>query len=278
MNVTLCTALSIAVLYVSDIVSGLALLYFGFDIGYYQGLYSMATSVLGISFLLIISRFAGMFLFKTGGDLIRVSVPRISMILFGIAMGLALLAFVTTYMRFARIISEYLDSMKESVQEYSDHIKTYDDEIIYPVWDQILYIISLIVIVPFEEEIAFRGIAYGSISKVFSPGIAAVISAVLFGILHGVSLHIGYAIIAGLFMALTYYAYDNLIVSVIVHSVFNFFGSGLYYISELTGFDTQQLFGLYTIQFMMTVPALFFLAKKIYLKNHGQEETANEQA
>ena len=63
--------------------------------------------------------------------------------------------------------------------------------------DNILYIISIAVIPPLTEEFAFRGIILGKLRK-FGDTFAILMSAVLFGLLHGNIIQIPFAFVIGI--------------------------------------------------------------------------------
>ncbi len=80
---------------------------------------------------------------------------------------------------------------------------------------------------PFEEELIFRGAVFGILKQRMKPVAAAVLSAVIFGIMHAVSIHTAYALICGLILCGVYYYTENIFASTLMHSLFNFLGSGL---------------------------------------------------
>ena len=73
----------------------------------------------------------------------------------------------------------------------------------------------------------FRGVIYGHLRRAFGPWTTVILSAVSFGIMHGLSIHIGYALACGLIIATCYHLTDSLVAPVILHLVFNVFGSGI---------------------------------------------------
>ena len=115
------------------------------------------------------------------------------------------------------------------MEEYREAVDRYSDvsQDIVPVWDSIIYVFTLCFIVPVAEELVFRGIVFGQLRKGFGPWVSVLISAVVFGLMHGSDIHIGYALVCGLIIAACYYLTDSLIASIILHMIFNIFGSGV---------------------------------------------------
>ena len=130
--------------------------------------------------------------------------------------------------------------MKNAMEDYRESVYRYSDmpHIVVPVWDAILYVITLCFVVPVTEEMTFRGVIFGQLRKGFGPWVSVIISALFFGIMHGISVHIGYAIACGLIIAACYHLTDSLIAPVILHMVFNIFGSGI------ANFMTIESFGI----------------------------------
>ena len=89
-----------------------------------------------------------------------------------------------------------------------------------PFMGTILMILNLLVIAPFVEELALRGIIYTRIEKELKPIVAIIVSAVLFGLMHfmagGIILVAG-ATIMGLAFGLLMYKYKSLWVCIIAH-------------------------------------------------------------
>lgn len=146
-----------------------------------------------------------------------------------VIIALGMLGFVTMYIILADKIALYLDSMKEAMVDYRESVDRYSDtpQIVVPVWDSVLYAIAISFFVPVAEEMCFRGVVFGQLRRAFGPVSAVLLSAVGFGIMHGISVHIGYALICGILIASCYYLTDSIATPVILHMIFNIFGSGI---------------------------------------------------
>jgi hypothetical protein len=160
-------------------------------------------------------------------------------------------------------IMTVMDDVSEAVEKYKDSVEAYKPEVIYPVWDQLLYAFTLTFLVPISEEFTFRGIVYGAINRKLNGAWAIVLSALVFGVMHGVSIHIGYAFAAGLIIGLAYYAFDSIFVCMVIHSVFNFFGSAIFIVGDALGVKRDQIPGFFTLQIMMFIPASMILGYSV---------------
>lgn len=95
----------------------------------------------------------------------------------------------------------------------------------------ILNIISMIIFIPFIEEVIFRGVVYNDIKELFSVKVGIIVSAIIFGLLHSydavVENHtmikiITIPIVTGIFGIFTAYYYEKtgtLWTSIITHSL-----------------------------------------------------------
>lgn len=191
----------------------------------YKGAYNFATCVAVFITMMIIIKVSSM----GGKPLIRISKLTPDQIAALVIIGLGMIGLVVTYIGVADKIAAYLESMKNAMEDYRESVDRYSDtpQVVVPVWDAVLYVITLCFIVPVTEEMTFRGVIFGQLRKGFGPWVSVILSALFFGIMHGISVHIGYAIACGLIIAACYHITDSLIAPVILHMVFNFFGSGV---------------------------------------------------
>lgn len=92
-----------------------------------------------------------------------------------------------------------------------------------------LTVIGTVLCAPITEEIVFRGLVYTRLRRGMPVGIAALFSAVIFGILHGTFLHLVFTIPMGLLLCYVYEKYRSLWAAVFLHMGFNLCGSVLPY-------------------------------------------------
>lgn len=199
---------------------------FGIDTGIYEGLfttlYCTAVIFVFVFYLNARSRKRKQFLQMTKPD--KYSVFSALVIAFG------LLGLVTLYMYVATLISMRFQTVQEEMAHYSDSVDRFSDIdiAVVPYWDTILDFIASVILVPLSEELVFRGAVFGELRLKFKPVIAAMLSALIFGLLHGISIHIGYAFICGIVLAMVYQFSGSIWISFIVHAVFNLMGSSLF--------------------------------------------------
>ena len=276
-------AIGVAMLYVSDYLVAYVMLYLNLDWDIYPGVFSFGSSLISIAFLFILSRAEG---FVTRGEkkhLIKFNKIEGIDIVAAFTIAMALLAIVTTYMLIATLISQYLESFNKAIEEYAAAVDTYTPEKEHYVWDQILYILSITFLVPISEEFAFRGVVFGAFNRRLNAAWAIGISAAIFGILHGVSIHIGYALLSGVIIGICYYAFDSIFVTILIHAFFNFAGSAVIELCDVLGIPSSSVPSFYSLKFLLIVPAGFFIAKKIESRRKNKkmfdlEAIVDEQA
>lgn len=86
----------------------------------------------------------------------------------------------------------------------------------------LLYIVSTAVVPAFAEEFAFRGIIMGSLRK-YGDAFAIIVSAVMFGAMHGNIVQIPFAFILGLIFAYVDCKTNSILPSIIIHFLNNFY-------------------------------------------------------
>lgn len=92
----------------------------------------------------------------------------------------------------------------------------------------LLFYLITIIIGPINEEFIFRRILIGEGKKYIKPIFSIIISSIFFGIIHIHSLHeltlaLPYVVV-GLILGTIYYKSNNIITSIILHIINNFFG------------------------------------------------------
>ncbi len=204
----------------------LVFIFFNIDREIYRGVFNFLVTVLTAAGMLLLAKLDSSFSKK---PLIKIKKLGADQVVALIVIAFGMLGFVTTYIIVADKTSAYIDSLRQSVEEYREAVDRYSDvsQDIVPVWDSIIYVFTLCFIVPVAEELVFRGIVFGQLRKGFGPWASVLISAVVFGLMHGSDIHIGYALVCGLIIAACYYLTDSLIASIILHMIFNIFGSGV---------------------------------------------------
>ena len=87
-------------------------------------------------------------------------------------------------------------------------------------------IIYAIILGPILEEFCFRGVTYGLLEKAGAkPGIAILVSSLLFGAIHLILIQVIYAAFLGLFLGFLRYKYRSIKITIVMHILFNFMGT-----------------------------------------------------
>lgn len=108
-------------------------------------------------------------------------------------------------------------------------------------------ILGVCILVPIAEELLFRGIVQGELSKTMSPWLAVVFQAILFSAFHMQPVQSVYVFLPGLAMGLAYMASRSILVPILMHMLFNFLGSGA--LAGLVGEQPALDTALYAAQY-----------------------------
>lgn len=190
---------------------------------------------------------------------------------------LGMLGFVFTFIIISDKISDYIKSLSEQMEQYKQSVDRYSNvkQEVVPLWDSLLYLVSLCFIVPLEEEFIFRGAIFGILKMKMRPAAALVITAAIFGIMHRVSIHTAYALVCGIILTACYHYTENIFASVAMHSIFNILGSGLGELLKLeklgipAAVRNEVISDINIICILCMVPgALAFLGLRHYSKKH----------
>lgn len=199
-----------------------------------------------------------------------------------ILIGFGLLGIVSVYMIVANLVAEIITPIQGELDKYSESMDRFAsigvDEV--PWWDPLIDVIASSFIIPMAEEMVFRGAIFGELCKKFNWVVSAVLSSAIFGLCHGVSVHIGYALISGILLCAVYRFTNSIFASYIVHATFNFFGSSIFTLIDskiLSGYkiDSNILnLGLFGIEVFAILPAVLglFLFYRVYKTQEGKHE------
>ncbi len=261
-----------------------AMYFLNLDTDIYEGLYSLISAVLVIICFFVYNRFSSVF-----GRPRLIKMRRISFfeVILLVIIGLGLVGFVTSYLSIVVVISDYLQPVQAEVSNYEDSVDRFAEvaQEVVPFWDSCLYAFTMFLLVPLSEEMVFRGIFYGHLEREFKPWVAVLITALCFGSMHGMSIHIGYALVCGIIITFCYYYTGSLVSSVILHSMFNLLGSALPFMlkQEIFGLPDETRYAVNStvsiICLLAMVPAVFaFISLVIYnRKRMAAEKAASEE-
>lgn len=248
----------------------------------YKGTFNLCSTLAVLIVMLVIARLLSI---KTA-PLIKMNKLKPDQVACLVIIGLGMLGVVTTYIIVADKIATFIESMKNAMEDYRESVDRFSDtpQVAVPVWDSIIYVITLCFIVPVTEEVTFRGVIFGQLRRGFGPWVSVFLSAVLFGIMHGISVHIGYAIACGLIIAACYHITDSIVAPIILHAVFNIFGSGIANFMNVEAFGipneltTSFMVGInMTSMLMMPIGVLAFAYLVNVKRKQAKERLALEE-
>lgn len=255
---------------------------FGLDDTTYEGLFNAFYGVF-VSFCLCIYIWI---IHKPGEEpMVRKSRMIAHQWIMVVIIGLGMVAIVGVYFSIAHYIADLVPKVQESMTDYSDNIArdlpTVDD--LVPAWDHILYLISISFLIPVTEEIAFRGIVQGELSKQFSPVASILISGVIFGALHFQPIQIGYAVLCGIAIGAVYYLCDSIWATITIHSIFNLLGSGISQFMDsgvipgLTEAIKDKISsGIFYAEYLMMLPAITCFIMLYIIHKGGMNKISKE--
>lgn len=255
----------------------------GVDTTVYRGSFNFVTSIATIIAMLILNK-ANSTKTEPFIKLKKLGTPQVIAL---VLVSFGMLGMVTTYIGIADWISAYRESLKDSMEQYRESVDLFskNPQAIIPAWDSVLYVFNLCLIVPVSEELVFRGTVYGSLRKGFGPAVSVILSAVAFGIMHGVNIHIGYAIACGLILASCYYLTDSIAAPVILHMIFNIFGSGIATFMRIDAFGVPGEITSKTMRLINTTAELFMPVAVLaiaflvdYKRKHAQKAAGSVEA
>ena len=132
------------------------------------------------------------------------------------------------------------------------------------------------------EEFAFRGVVLGSLRKYMSDGTAIMVSAALFGLIHGNLVQIPFAFIVGIGLGYCTVYTGSLVPAMIIHAINNALSVALTYVSKNTSpLESGIISVLYLVVLLLIgVCGLIFLlkidSKALKLSKERSEETSTK--
>ncbi len=108
-------------------------------------------------------------------------------------------------------------------------------------------IISIVLLAPMVEELLFRGAIQGHLTRTWkNPAYAIVVSALVFGLVHGNPKQIPFAFVTGLALGWVYYRTGSLLPSMFMHFLNNGSSVLLFYLTDNPQSTMQELLGAHT--------------------------------
>ncbi len=121
---------------------------------------------------------------------------------------------------FAISVIPFPDSVTAVYEQYAGQVAGGN-----PFW----MFLATVLFAPLSEEILFRGLIYSRMKQGMPALLAALLSALIFGVMHGTLLHLVYTVPMGLILCLFYEKYGSLWAAIALHMGFNLCGSVLSY-------------------------------------------------
>ncbi|MBQ4271649.1 MAG: CPBP family intramembrane metalloprotease [Clostridiales bacterium] len=202
-----------------------------------------------------------------------------------VAVAIGMVGLVTVFLMVVAVIAESLAPVQDALDNYTQSVDRYSDveSAVVPWWDAVIGFVASCIFIPILEELTFRGIILGELLRKFHPAAAISISAIIFGLLHGVSIQIVYALVCGIMLGCIYYLTSSLKASILVHAIFNLIGGGLPELFENPTFspyaDTvNSVMNVVTIaEFALAVPAVIGIVVLAKIRKEEQEKALAEK-
>lgn len=176
---------------------------------------------------------------------------------------------------FALIWFELLYRLAEHIPRISQMLEDYaimSEAFTHPeaVW---LSILSGSILIPIAEELLFRGIVFAEFRRAFKPIVAILLNAAIFAIFHWNLPQSGYVFVAGIVFAAAYHWSESLWLPIVLHMVYNFFGSDF---AQLFLQQEEAAIRFATLQiYMIPLSIVFLLAlRRQYHVRHGRAATS----
>ncbi len=158
--------------------------------------------------------------------------------------GAALNIFVSVTMSFLPLPAELLESLDSQ----------YD--MLYGQTNVVLEILNAAVLTGLVEEIIFRGLAISRLKRGMSRGAAVVVSAVIFGLCHGVIIAVVYATVLGIVFGFLADRYNSIVPSMVCHIFFN--ATSYFLVTD----NMFVILALYAISIAILIGGSYLLFKK----------------
>ena len=131
--------------------------------------------------------------------------------------------------------------------------------------------IMTLTIVPIYEELIFRGVIYDDTKKLFNAKIAALVSAVLFGLihLHGSYIQITVTMVGGLLSAYCYEKTQSLYACILLHSIHNLMSGVIYILLDWRAFVLLTLICAFACIIMLIAEGIRYFGRRKALTEIG---------
>ncbi len=196
--------------------------------------------------------------------------PSSLMVLSGAVIALGLLGITVVYFYLIEKVFSGLSFIRDSLDQYEDLLRV--DELTFP--EKIAFGISLTLLVPVAEELIFRGIILQEFLSTMKPAAAVILTGAFFAVVHIQPIQVGYAFLCGVVISAVYVLSRSIFLTILLHGVYNFFGSVLQtvYPESENWFEVLEI--IYLAAIALSVIAVIYLKKRVY----GKPETEDNHA
>lgn len=132
--------------------------------------------------------------------------------------------------------------------------------------DILVNYLTVAVIPAFVEEFSFRGIILGSLRK-YSDGFAVLVSAILFGVMHGNFMQMPFAFVVGLVLGIVCVKTNSLLPSMIIHFANNAISVSFSVLSDVTNISNNAVNIIY-IALLLIISVVGIIATVKLQKKH----------
>lgn len=142
----------------------------------------------------------------------------------------------------------------------------------------VIQVLAAAIFAPIVEELIFRGLVYKRLTKIVNIKIAAILSAVLFGVYHGNWVQAPYAIIIGLLAVFLYERYKSVVAPILFHMSANLMSVvlSMLFAGDKTGstvqLSTMQMFISLAISTLIFMTLSFIVGLIIRITVNPKEE------
>jgi hypothetical protein len=181
----------------------------------------------------------------------------LQMLLIGLGVGGVSLL----WLNFAELIQKSIPALQASYETFNTEMGAFENG------DYIWMLLEVSIIGPMVEELLFRGLVFHFVERdTGKEGAAIFISALLFGIWHGIFVQGVYTFLIGLVLGYLYAKTRNIIWPYLVHFVNNFSGT------LPPGFDGEKATALVNLASLLCVPVLLFLLLRMQKRTKQSEK------
>lgn len=182
----------------------------------------------------------------------------LQMLLIGLGVGGVSLL----WLNFAELIQKSIPALQASYETFNTEMGAFENG------DYIWMLLEVSIIGPMVEELLFRGLVFHFVERdTGKEGVAIFISALLFGIWHGIFVQGVYTFLIGLVLGYLYAKTRKLIWPFLVHLVNNFSGT------LPPGFDGEYANMLVNLASLICIPVLFILLWRMEKNTKQIEKT-----